>query len=222
MGNALSSNFHAPSESEVSDENLHKYTLFSNFMDVKDVDKYKKFFLRYTAVHEPFGSRSTRLYKALQQRKLPSYFSACLTLTTNVQGATLVKPTDIKHNKVEALNAMDYGYPRQSTTGEQKNKLIFIIDADYSLIPKDIRARHNHKLRFANIQRQFPVQNKSQYREYIGYAYRLVTQYAQDAKVVITARIQVGLPALALGVPVIFVNPEGCREETKIRDVWPV
>lgn len=165
------------------------------------------FFRKYEKVNA-FGSRSTVLHRQLLDRKIKSYFSSCLTLTTDMQGATLVNldKADPRINAMEVTTPR-VGYYKDEYEKYNKKK-VFIVDVvNTSIIPEQIRKEA--KQFFANIPRQFPL-NPHPYRTLIGYAYHLLSQYAQECKVMITSRIHVGLPALALGIPVIFVkSPRG-------------
>jgi hypothetical protein len=100
---------------------------------------------------------------------------------------------------------------------QQRKKKIFIVDAvDSKVIPDHIKSVAHY--RSANIPRKSP-EDMHPYMNRLNYAYRLVSQYANEAKLIITSRIHVGLPAMAMGVPVIFITKNngwlpGGRETT--------
>ena len=201
IGNALSNLFAAPPDLDM--QMMRKFSLLSVFTEMKLVESKDNFdfYQRYTNEIEAFGSRSSLTHRQLLDRKIKAYFSACLTLTTNLQGAILSNP----NGYAPALNAQEITKPTLGKNNEiHSHNGIFMVDvAVERIIPRDIRKRA--KRLYANIPRSFPLDPHS-YRARMGYAYRLVSQYAQEAKVIITSRIHVGLPALALGVPIIFIK----------------
>ncbi|CAK9107980.1 Uncharacterized protein At4g19900 [Durusdinium trenchii] len=81
-----------------------------------------------------------------------------------------------------------------------KNKIV-VVDVAKTDLPESVVQRA--EFFFADVH---PVERKKERNGRVSYAFDLLKQYAENAKVVITARIHNALPALAQGVPVIFVR----------------
>ena len=141
-------------------------------IDSEAINNFKKY--------EPIGCRDLFTYKILKKKNIKSYFSACLTLTLDI----------------------DYS----AKDSERTNEIIFV---DYSLgeIPQVdktlyslkaynfkeiIKLNHNYKRSKSNIERF----KKAKY---------LLDRYAR-AKLVVTTRLHAAFPCLALKTPVIFVR----------------
>jgi len=164
-------------------------------------------FLREYTKKYPFGCRSTVTCATLKRHKIRSYFSSCLTLTSTYQGSVLYKD-----GSVPSLNGLPFLDPASTnfTSALEKAKhekdLVLLVDVvDPSALPP---LPPNHRYVSADIPKGYP-RSCQPYSERIDYCYRLLSQYINHAKVVITSRIHVGLPAAALGTPVIFVSKGG-------------
>jgi hypothetical protein len=92
-----------------------------------------------------------------------------------------------------------------SSSTPKKKELILMVDViNEGGVPEIVR---NKAMRIkATIPKRHPLDYRTGYLDRMGYCYRLLSLYANQAKVVITSRIHVGLPAVALGIPVIFVE----------------
>ncbi|KAK1747089.1 hypothetical protein QTG54_002433 [Skeletonema marinoi] len=88
---------------------------------------------------------------------------------------------------------------------EEKDLVLLVDVVDRSALPP---LPSNARWLSADIPEGYPRSCQPQ-SERIDYCYRLLSQYANHAKVVITSRIHVGLPAAAMGTPVIFVSKGG-------------
>eukprot|EP00986_Skeletonema_menzelii_P010619 scaffold5243_cov143-Skeletonema_menzelii.AAC.4 len=164
-------------------------------------------FLREYTKKYPFGCRSTVTCATLKRHKIRSYFSSCLTLTSTYQGSVLYKD-----GSVPSLNGLPFLDPASTNfTGalekaKHEKDLVLLVDVvDPSALPP---LPPNHRYVSADIPKGYP-RSCQPYSERIDYCYRLLSQYINHAKVVITSRIHVGLPAAALGTPVIFVSKGG-------------
>jgi len=160
----------------------------------------------YTSNVYAFGCRSQYTDQWMKDNRIKSYFSACLTLTSMYQGGTLsLNGTNPSHN------AMTIREPQRNTTDRivlaHEKDLILIVDAvDTSVIPQEVKDKA--RFLYADIPAAYPYDARS-WDEKMRYCYRLISQYKNYAKVVITSRIHVGLPAAALGTPVIFISKNG-------------
>mmetsp|Transcript_7514 Transcript_7514/g.9807 ORF Transcript_7514/g.9807 Transcript_7514/m.9807 type:complete len:816 (+) Transcript_7514:74-2521(+) len=198
IGNALINHLTTPNARDL--DSLKRVSLLSIFIgDEKLLKANKPFFKYYSENGEAFGSRSTLTNKMMLKHEVKSYFSACLTITINMQGGGLV------HNaKQVAINNQEMIKPPLEES--PRKDLVLMVDTYFDNIPKHIK--ENGRRLYANIPKKFPGDLRP-YDARAKYAYRLLSQYAKDAKVVITSRIHVGLPALAMGIPVVFITNGG-------------
>mmetsp|Transcript_2361 Transcript_2361/g.3494 ORF Transcript_2361/g.3494 Transcript_2361/m.3494 type:complete len:1064 (-) Transcript_2361:177-3368(-) len=200
IGNSLlSSN---PIESTEKDyENAHKISLVSIYSTEPGIKGMENYIKNYTESVHPFGCRSLLTERLLKQRRIKSYFSACLTLTTNMQGAIL----ENQHaNPRYVLNEILKPNTRKLPTPKQKTKMVFVDVQDPKVVPESAWKSENTIHLKANVEAWYPNCKKKMGR--YSYSYKLLSTYANQAKVVVTSRIHVGLPAAALGIPVIFVE----------------
>ena len=200
IGNALVNSALETSESDL--KNMNKVSLLSIFFgDQKVFEKMKLYLQAYTKLISPFGSRSTLTNQMFRNAKIKSYFSACLTLTTSMQGATIDVPQGKQRNvenwNILEPNSRDLPAPREKT-------MILIVDSfNSAVIPQEVKNRAVYA--GANIPGGISDVARKKMGRY-DYSYRLLSLYANQAKVVITSRIHVGLPAAAMGIPVIFTT----------------
>jgi len=179
-------------------KHMDKISLLSIYSSGKVIEKMKDYIRSYTEKVEPFGCRSLLTERYLKDLKIKSYFSACLTLSFDMQGAIL----DQSNKQHYALNSILK--PNATIIPEEKTKIIFVDCIDLEAVPKSVRNSKNAIYLQAILPRWYPNADKKMPRH--DYAYKLLSTYATQAKVVITSRIHVGLPATALGIPVIFVE----------------
>ena len=85
IGNSLMGKLFNYTEADF--KNFHKITLTSIYFNADLYDN-ESLFRNYTDVY-PFGCRSKLNQRQFKEAKIKSYFSACLTLTTSMQGAIL-------------------------------------------------------------------------------------------------------------------------------------
>jgi len=210
IGNALVNYVLETSESDL--KNMNKISLLSIFIgDKKVVKKMQPYLRAYTNTISPFGSRSTVTNQILREIKIKSYFSACLTLTMNMQGATIdvANPNpdnrrrnrQVNHQHIENWNILGPN-SRELPTPKEKTMILIIDALNFNIIPQGVKDRAVYAS--ADIPRNHDVANKKMGR--YDYSYRLLSLYANQAKVIITSRIHVGLPAAAMGIPVIFTS----------------
>eukprot|EP00956_Cyclotella_meneghiniana_P004800 scaffold5919_cov25-Cyclotella_meneghiniana.AAC.2 len=170
------------------------------------VEQNGEFMREYTELY-PFGCRSTVTCAGLKRHRIRSYFSSCLTLTSTYQGSVLqIDGSNPGLNALPILDPFSVNFTDAVKMAKQGKHLVLLVDVtDPSVLPT---LPPNHRFLTADIPPSYPRSCQS-YSERIDYCYRLLSQYANHAKVVITSRIHVGLPAAALGVPVIFVSKGG-------------
>lgn len=187
-------------------EIMKKISLLSIFSSESGIQAMDGYLRNYTNMVQAFGSRSTLTDSILKKRKIKSYFSACLTLTIDMQGAILSNDTAKSHylqNHILKPNVTKLPSP------EQKTKIIFMDVVDLNAIPENVRASESAIYLNADIPNWYTNCEKKMGR--YGYSYKLLSIYANQAKVIITSRIHAAMPATALGIPVIFVENSGGR-----------
>jgi len=187
---------------------MEKLDIVSMFFGGADmIQKNEKFLREYTNEVYPFGCRSTKTCAMLKKHRIRSYFSSCLTLTSTYQGSVLYNDGSSPNlNSLPFLNPAFTNFTIALRKAKQEKDLVLLVDVvDRSVLPP---LPSNHRWLSADIPQGYPRSCQPQ-SERIDYCYRLLSQYANHAKVVITSRIHVGLPAAALGTPVIFVSQGG-------------
>lgn len=164
-------------------------------------------FLREYTTTFPFGCRSTVTCATLKRHKIRSYFSSCLTLTSTYQGSVLHEDGSLPSlNGLPFLDPAATNFTSALEKAKHEKNLVLLVDVvDPSALPP---LPPNHRYVSADIPKRYP-RSCQPYSERIDYCYRLLSQYINHAKVVITSRIHVGLPAAAMGTPVIFVSKGG-------------
>ncbi|KAL7539073.1 hypothetical protein ACHAXR_009018 [Thalassiosira sp. AJA248-18] len=193
---------------------MEKTELLSIFVgQPKLIDQNAKFLNEYTNNVYPFGCRSTLTCQHMKERQIKSYFSACITLTSMYEGSLLSGEESLRNSAANALqivNPTSANYTNHVRNTRLKRDLILFVDVtDMSVIPNSVNPNSVRKLS-ANIPKNYPnAAVASSHLEKIRYCQRLLSQYKNYAKVVITSRIHVGLPAAAAGIPVIFVSKAG-------------
>jgi hypothetical protein len=198
IANALLTGAYASNEDDI--KNMKNIQLLSIYGQGAHMDGMKNYLETYTETVEAFGCRSKLTCRVLKARRIKSYFSACLTLTINIQGGLLDRQekSSTRHIYNELLN------PNAIESVPEKNKIVLVDVQDANVVPKDVWNSPNAIHLKADIHPSYPSLTTKM--GCFGYSYKLLSTYAGEAKVVITSRIHVGLPAAALGVPVIFVE----------------
>lgn len=199
IGNALMSSIPF-NYTEEDFENMHKIHLTSIYSTEPGINGMENYLRSYTENIHPFGCRSLLTERILKQKKIKSYFSACLTLTTNMQGAIL----DNQHRKRYIMNEILKPNARELSTPKERNKIIFVDVQDPEVVPKSAWKSEHAIHMTADVPTWYPNCKKKLGR--YSYSYKLLSSYANQAKVLVTSRIHAGLPAAALGIPVIFVE----------------
>mmetsp|Transcript_22592 Transcript_22592/g.26186 ORF Transcript_22592/g.26186 Transcript_22592/m.26186 type:complete len:833 (-) Transcript_22592:200-2698(-) len=190
-------------------ENMNKVQMLSIYSRKNSTEGMLPYIKQYSETIEPFGSRSSVTNQILRDMKIRSYFSACLTLTLDLEGGTLgSKYRSFNKHVFNEILKPDCA----QTTAEslpERNKIVVVDVQDRSVIPESIMNSPDTIHLTANIPGHYPNHTTRVGRH--SYSYKLLSIYARQAKVIITSRIHVGLPATGLGVPVIFVHGQNDR-----------
>lgn len=128
--------------------------------------------------YRPIGCRDRNTMHFLRGLGIEAYFSACMTLTFDKRGH------------------------------EPKEDKIFVVDLApdaVNCLPETIKKHacfdisHSHMFSGADVTLQEAIQFEDKAR-------RILDIYRDEAKMVITSRIHVAMPCMAMGIPVIFIN----------------
>jgi len=137
-------------------------------------------YINYFKKHEPIGCRDISTMNFLKARGVDAFFSRCLTLTVQKRDASKIE----KANKVFFIDAPDWLYPGDNT-GEVFNTIynnaVFlsqVVDENPAIIP-DSKKR---------------IQ-----------ADNLLSTLSNEAKLVVTSRLHITAPCIALGIPVVCI-----------------
>ena len=129
------------------------------------------------------GCRDKSTMAFCQSLGITAYFSRCLTLTLP------------KRNTIEAQNA----------------NTVYIVDCTDEIIeylPTDIKKE-------AKIlsQRNYKFESWMDWRQSRTVAEQLLSEYKQNARLVVTTALHCAQPCLAMGIPVVFIHPEYNEED---------
>ena len=130
----------------------------------------------------PIGCRDETTKRQLNEYRINSYFSSCLTTTLDID--YLVKETERKNNII----FIDYKFGKMP----EADKFLFSLK----------KYNFNHII---HIKHQFNI--NLNHIERFKLAKKLLVKYSK-AKLIITTRIHGALPCLALHTPVILINKE--------------
>ena len=128
--------------------------------------------------YQPIGCRDRGTRDFLKSLGLDAYFSGCMTLTFDKRENT---PTNGK---------------------------TFIVDLDKKVmkkLPKKIKDKGNFSISHFYYWDEYPV-TKQGAEEFEQYARKILSRYKNEANLVITSKIHVAMPCIALGIPVIFIT----------------
>eukprot|EP00588_Corethron_pennatum_P022926 CAMPEP_0194316718 /NCGR_PEP_ID=MMETSP0171-20130528/13498_1 /TAXON_ID=218684 /ORGANISM="Corethron pennatum, Strain L29A3" /LENGTH=1056 /DNA_ID=CAMNT_0039073061 /DNA_START=483 /DNA_END=3650 /DNA_ORIENTATION=- len=179
--------------------NMRNVSMISIYSTEKSISAMEEYLRRYTKDVEAFGARSTLTDRVMKGKKIKSYFSACLTLTTDMQGAVLADQAEYYiQNEILKPNT------RKLPSPQEKTKIVLVDVVDRKVVPDSVWNSENAIHFRADIKGTYKDCGTKMGR--YGYSYKLLSTYANQAKVIITSRIHVGLPAAAMGVPVIFIE----------------
>lgn len=143
----------------------------------------REFLLKYG----PVGARDVATAKFLNDNDIPSYFSGCLTLT--------LKGEDVE--KEDYIVLVDVSDEVVSFVKSKTDKQVYVVSQS---LPTDLTKRDPSKYHYM----QDRIQNSS---EKFFYGECLLNLY-QRASCVITKRLHVAFPCLALNTPVMIINDD--------------
>ena len=135
----------------------------------------------YYKKYEPIGCRDYHTLNLFKSIGIDAYYSGCLTLT--------LENKFTESDRTEEILLVDPLY--SGIPNDMKEKILEKIIPD-SIKDKTININHNHKLMTDNEKRLKIVEG-------------LIDRYSK-AHLVVTSRIHVALPCLALGTPVLFLD----------------
>ena len=133
IANAFLSKAYASSEDDI--KNIKNIQLLSIYGQGKYMNGMKDYLEKYTEIVEAFGCRSKLTCRELKARKIKSYFSACLTLTMDIQGGLVDRKEKsfTRHVYNQLLN------PNAIESIPEKNKIVLIDVQDRNVVPKDAK-----------------------------------------------------------------------------------
>ena len=141
----------------------------------------KKEFIEYYKRHEPIGCRDYHTVNLFKSIGIDAYFSGCLTMTLENK----YKESD-RNEDIIFVDAINSDFPKK-----MQDRIL------NKLIPDSIK---NH-IKFSKHYHSKIYDNESR----LVKANKLLDMYSK-AHLVVTSRIHVALPCLALGTPVMFLD----------------
>ena len=168
--------------------------------------------LNYLKQYEPIGCRDTYTQNLLQKNGIKSYYSSCITTTfnrdkyitnkTQPEGVIVIGAFDRLNPSIDfsstyrlllslikyPIHKLKYLLKKQSFENHLRNQNIVV--KRYQQITKRKISSHNQGLKLAN---------------------DMLKEIAKS-EIIITSRIHAALPALAMGLKVIFIN-EGVKSQ---------
>lgn len=144
---------------------------------------------------EPIGCRDRNTRDFLLRCGIDAYFSGCLTLTFD---------------------------KRTNTVNDGK---IFIVDVDkksLSCIPKHILDNCDNSITHFYYFNEYPV-SQDEAEKFELKAKEILNRYKEEASLVITSKIHVAMPCIAMGIPVVFITDFPMNERFDvIRGIIPI
>jgi polysaccharide pyruvyl transferase WcaK-like protein len=180
-------------------------------------DLLKRESLNYLKQYEPIGCRDTYTQNLLQKNGIKSYHSSCITTTfkrdkyitnkTQPEGVIVIGAFDRLNPKIDysslyrlllslikyPIHKLKYILKKQSFENHLRNQNILV--KRYQQITKRKISSHNQGLKLAN---------------------DMLKEIAKS-EIIITSRIHAALPALAMGLKVIFINEGLSHKNHKTR-----
>jgi hypothetical protein len=134
--------------------------------------------------YEPIGCRDRNTMNFLQKLGLKAYFSGCMTLTFDTRASV------------------------------PENGKIFVVDLTKKAmkrLPQKIKDIADMSITHFYYWNQYPVTWDGAL-EFEQEARRILNRYQNEARLVITSKIHVAMPCVALGIPVIFIHEKNDNE----------
>ena len=129
---------------------------------------------------EPIGCRDRSTCDFLRSLGVNAYFSGCMTLTFDQREK------------------------------EPENGKIFLVDATRKTLkklPQAIREQVDTSITHFYYWNQYPVTWQGA-QDFENEARRILQRYKEEARLVITSKIHVAMPCVAMGIPVIFIHED--------------
>ena len=144
---------------------------------------------------QPIGCRDRNTRDFLKTFGLDAYFSGCMTLTFD------------KREK------------------DPKNGKIFIVDLNkksLKKLPKRIKRQGDFSITHLYKFEKYPI-TEDDAKTFESEAHKILNRYKKEAKLIITSRIHVAMPCVAMGIPVIFITdrPRDVRFDV-LRGILPI
>lgn len=139
---------------------------------------------------EPIGCRDRNTKKFLQSVGLDAYFSGCMTLT----------------------------FDKRSQ--EPKNGKVFLVDPTkktLEYLPQEIKDKADTSITHFYYWDEYPVTEKGA-QAFEARAREILNTYKTEARLVITSKIHVAMPCVAMGIPVIFIHEDYDNERFDVLD----
>lgn len=197
---------HRPENWPPSKRIIPLFVSFHLNKSVADKMMASKNIVTYFKTHGPIGCRDHDSVRRMQQANIDSYYSGCLTTTLNFNG-NLFKEVPSRENRILLADVL---FKDDVRLRIKRNTLYIIRD----ILNGDIIKLNKVK---KYIDKLIPVENKKEvssitcyfeanisHEQRFEHAHNILKQLA-SAKVVVTSRIHIALPCLALGTPVLFV-----------------
>ena len=165
--------------------------------------------IAYLQKYAPIGCRDHYTLQLLQKHQIPAYFSGCLTLSLNRQG--FPRPQQAPQEPYILLcSALERLNPKNNPSTSGLRGLLNTLKN----VQRAFRfQRANRRLEAFLAQAEQPIVRKSQIVSTQKYnrdeRYSMAEEQLQwiaHAKIVVTSRIHTALPAVAMGIPVLFLS----------------
>ncbi len=150
---------------------------------------------KYMQEYQPVGCRDRNTRDFLQSFGIDAYFSGCLTLTFDKR------------------------------TSEPKNSKVFIVDLNtksFRDLPDKIRKQGDFSITHLYKFKGYPISESDAF-DFETQARNILERYKQEARMIITSRIHVAMPCVAMGIPVIFITDKPHDERFDVlRGILPI
>jgi len=195
--------------------------LFVSFYAHRPVDLIKPEFRDYFKAHEPIGCRSPATAKALKDIGVEAYFSGCLTMTLRRperERTDVIYAVDVEEDLFNGLVPdklrrrcvpLTHDFPAR-TLGTAGKAIWQAHDFSFRVLNK---LDHNRAI-LSSLRYKLDVKR---HNLRTSLAEGMLARY-QSAAFVITSRLHVALPCLALGTPVVLLK-RGIGEDVRFEGV---
>ncbi|WP_353655865.1 polysaccharide pyruvyl transferase family protein [Robiginitalea aurantiaca] len=164
-----------------------------------------KAIVSYFIAHQPIGCRDYDSMKRMKEVGIDAFYSGCLTTTLNYDGRLFANPPE----KSDKILLVDVLFKDDAVLRAKRNKLLFVKDVLTGKFKKSspvqeylntLGAEDNtHQIEHLTCY----YDAKTSESQRFAHAENILRKLA-GAKLVITSRIHIALPCLALGTPVLF------------------